>query len=671
MEITKATIMSSVKRYQYFYTVLFALSSTAFITHPAYGKSEEYNEADDLPSLDFDSLMAADIQVTSAMKRLQNKSDTAASIYVLTNREIIQSGVTSVAQALTLVPGMQVRKLDNNQWAITTRSTAGRHSSKLLVMIDGQSIYNPGFAGVYWEAINVPLYDIERIEVIRGQGGLLWGSNATNGVVNIITKHTADTRDNIVQLATGTKQDYKVDFRVGGDLVNYSSFRISGGVEQTDESSKSEKDLSAHDDGKKQNLNGRVDFNINDDLSLLAQVWYNNIDMGQNLRLADVNTNLSSYVYDQYTLDYLQLMTRLDHRISPVSNQMLQVSFSSQRGEQAYYRDKFLTTDIDYQMNTLIKHTQFDWGVNYRYSDVFIEENDFFSNLSNLNHYDHFGGFIQFQFNLVPDKFKLIIGNRSEKNSFTGWEHQPMVRFLWTPESRHTIWGAVSQGVRVPSFLEYNNIARVNSSLGIRSDIIGNNDIDAEKSFSKELGYRYSEDNWGVDISLFHTKARNVLVIDPDVNDTFTYITYNFVSDGELTTYGGEATLNWSPNRKLNTEIGYSLTSYQYDLPAGTTEAIGHDAYMRQLIAKANITLTDNHHLSLTYRIEDGEAYDTKDYAVLDASWRWQINDTVTFSLTGNNLLYGKHIEYGNSSEAYTVVTFIEPSYLAQITAKF
>jgi len=112
MEITKATIMSSVKRYQYFYTVLFALSSTAFITHPAYGKSEEYNEADDLPSLDFDSLMAADIQVTSAMKRLQNKSDTAASIYVLTNREIIQSGVTSVAQALTLVPGMQVRKLD-------------------------------------------------------------------------------------------------------------------------------------------------------------------------------------------------------------------------------------------------------------------------------------------------------------------------------------------------------------------------------------------------------------------------------------------------------------------------------------------------------------------------------------------------------------------------------
>ncbi|MEG3755644.1 TonB-dependent receptor plug domain-containing protein [Psychromonas arctica] len=670
MEITKVSIMSRVKRYQYFYTVLFALSGSVFFVGSAYAELEEYNDADDLPSLDFDSLMAADIQVTSAMKRLQNKSDTAASIYVLTNRQIIQSGVTSVAQALTLVPGMQVRKLDNNQWAITSRSTAGRHSSKLLVMIDGQSIYNPGFAGVYWEAINVPLYDIERIEVIRGQGGLLWGSNATNGVVNIITKHTADTRDNIAQLATGTKQDYKADFRVGGDLANYSSFRISGGVEQSDASSKSsrnEENLSAQDNGRKLKLNGRVDFNISDDLSLLAQVWYNNIDMGQNLRLADINSTDSNNVYDQYSLDYLQLMTRLDHRISPESNQMLQVSFSSQTGQQAYYRDKFLTTDIDYQMNTLIKQTQLDWGVNYRYSDVFIDDNDYFTSISDINHYDHFGGFIQAQFNIIPDSFKLIVGNRSEKNSFTGWEHQPIARFLWTLNDKHSIWGSVSQGVRVPSFLEYNNIARVNSSSS-RSYIAGNNDIDAEKSFSKELGYRYNNDNWGADVSLFHTKARDVLVISPEVSDI---IIFNFVSDGELTTYGGEATLNWTPSRKFNTEIGYSLTSYQYDLPEGTIEAIGYDAYMRQLIAKANITLTEEHHLSLIYRVEDGEAYNTKDYAVLDVSWRWQINDTVSFSLSGNNLLYGKHIEYGNSSEAYTIVTYIEPSYLAQITAKF
>lgn len=669
MEITRAMNSLRSKHHHYFAMFMLVFSSQAIFFNQAHAESEAV--FDDLPSLDFDSLMAADIQVTSAMKRLQNKSDTAASIYVLTHNEIIQSGVTSVAQALTLVPGMQVRKLDNNQWAITSRSTAGRHSSKLLVMIDGQSIYNPGFAGVYWEAINVPLYDIDRIEVIRGQGGLLWGSNATNGVVNIITKHTMDTRDNLVQVATGTKQDYKADFRVGGDLSNYSSFRVSGGIEKSDAANKSDRELSANDDGKKQNINARGDINISDDLSLLAQFWYNNIDMGQNLRLADLNTNLATAVVDQYSLDYLQLMTRLDHRLSSDSNQMLQASFSSQRGDQAYYRDRFLTTDIDYQMNTLIKNTQFDWGINYRYTDVFIEESDYFSNISNVNHYDHFGGFVQFQFNLVPDKFKLIVGNRSERNSFTGWEHQPMVRFLWTPASRHSIWGAVSQGVRIPSFLEYNNMARIHSAYGIRTDIVGSNDIDAEKSVSKELGYRYSLSDVEVDVSLFHTKARNVLVIEPNVNDTFTYITYNFLSEGELTTYGGEATVHWRPYQRLSTELGYSFTSYQYDLPEGTEEAIGYDSSMRQIMAKANFELTNDHQFSVIYRIEDGEAYDTRAYAVLDVSWRWQVNEMLTFSLTGNNLLYGKHIEYGNSGEAYTIATYIEPSYLAQITATF
>jgi iron complex outermembrane receptor protein len=176
------------------YLMWVLLLSQLIVIHHALAASEttDYN-LDDLPSLAFEDLMTADIQVTSAMKGLQNISETAASIYVLSNKEIMQSGVTTVAQALKLIPGMQVRQIDNNQWAITTRSTAGRYSSKLLVMVDGQSIYNPSFAGVYWEALSLPLYDIERIEVIRGQRGLLWGSNATNGVVNIISKHSTDT----------------------------------------------------------------------------------------------------------------------------------------------------------------------------------------------------------------------------------------------------------------------------------------------------------------------------------------------------------------------------------------------------------------------------------------------------------------------------------------------
>ena len=659
---------------KYYIAIFLLFFNQILMASDAQADDESVYAVEELPSLDFDDLMAADIQVTSAMKRLQNISETAASIYVLSHKEIMQSGVTSVPQALKLIPGMQVRQLDNNQWAITSRSTAGKHSSKLLVMVDGQSIYNPGFAGVYWEALNIPLYDIDRIEVIRGQGGLLWGSNATNGVINIISKHTSDTRGVFTQLTTGNQIDHHIDFRIGGDLANYSSFRLFASTEKTDAATKSTKEIPENDYGQKKSVGGRLDLNLNKDTSLITQVQYTQTDMGQNLRLANLNTYERLYVQDQYARDHFQLMTRLENTISSTSNQMLQASISSQQGEQLYYKDDFVVTDIDYQMNTLVEEVQIDWGLNYRYISISIDQTDYFTNIKDIDSYNNFGGFLQAQFTLMPDKLKLIVGNRSERNSFTGWEHQPMARLLWTPNSKHTFWGAISQGVRIPSLLEYNNRALASSSSGIRSEIVGSDDLEAETSISKELGYRYAANTWGLDLSLFHTKAKNVLVVDPTVylDETFTpRIDLNFVSEGELVTYGGEVVLKWQPLDKITTELGYSITSYQYDLPPGTTEAIGYDSYLRQIIAKTQYAVNSQHAISALYRIESGEAYDTADYSVLDLTWNWQITPTVAFSLTGTNLLYGKHVEYNNTNEAYTVPTYIEPSYFVKITAKF
>ena len=661
-----------------------------FLSHQMVSIHAEENitdfDLDEIPSLDFDELLAADVQVTSAMKRLQNISETAASIYVLTNKEIKQSGVISVAQALKLVPGMQVRQIDNNQWAITSRSTAGRYSSNLLVMVDGQSIFNPGFSGVYWEALDIPLYDIDRIEVIRGPGGLLWGSNATNGVVNIISKHTNDTRSVVTQVEAGNQVDYKTDFRVGGELANYSSFRVFGSVEKTDESSENNISIVANDEGKKKSIGGRMDLNINDDLSLLAQTQYTDIEMGQNLKLADLITYEHSYRADQSTRRHFQTMARLEHRLSGVSNQMLQVSISSQQGDQFYYKDSFIITDIDYQMNTLVKGIQLDWGLNYRYTDISIEDTDYIVSLDDINSYNQFGGFVQAQFNFIPDKLKLIIGNKSERNSFTGWEHQPMARFLWTPISRHTFWGAVSQGVRIPSLIEYNSLTTVvGAQIGdyyptgndaidsqrIKTQVVGSSDIDAETSLSKELGYRYTGKSWGLDASVFYTDSKNVIAVDPEVNSTYSLVTYNFVSNAELVTYGGEAVIKWQPYKQLTTELGYSFTSYKYELADGTNAAIGYDSILRQIIAKANYSITADHSLFAVYRIEDGEAYDTDDFSVLDLSWNWHITPSFAFSVTGNNLLYGKHLEYNNTNEGYTVPTYIEPNYIARLTVEF
>jgi iron complex outermembrane receptor protein len=622
-------------------------------------------------SLELDELLATDVQVTSAMKRLQNMSDTAASIYVLSNKEIIKSGVSSVAEALKLIPGMQVRQIDNNQWAITSRSSAGRYSSKLLVMVDGQSIYNPGFAGVYWEALNIPLYDIDRIEVIRGQGGLLWGSNATNGVVNIISKHTSDTRNVFTEVETGSQVDARANFRVGGNLGHYSSFRIFGGLEKTDESSQSSQSIVANDEGEKKNIGGRVDLNINENTSLFAQTQYTHIELGQDLKVPDLQTYQKIYVEDQYARDHLQVMARLDNRVSIDSNQMFQASISSQKGDQLFYQDEFLIADIDYQMNTLIKNIQFDWGMNYRYNDISVEDTAYIKSIENIDSYNHYGGFMQVQFNLIPDKLKLILGNRSEKNSFTGWEHQPMLRLLWNPESKHNIWGAISQGVRIPSLIEYNGLALGASSQPVKAVITGSDEIEAEKSVSKEVGYRYNENIWGLDVSLFHTKARNALVVEKQIDLTLGQYSINLVSDAELITYGGEAILKWHPYEGLIAEFGYSFTSYEYDLPDGTDNALGFDSYLRQIIAKASYSITKNHSIYALYRIENGDGYKTDDFSVLDLNWNWEVSPSATLSISGKNLLFGKHLEYNNTSETYTVATYIEPSLLARLTMKF
>ena len=144
----------------------------------------------DSKHLALDALMDLDVQLSTVTRRLRVAKENAASIYVLPGDEIKRSGVTSIPQALSLVPGLQVRKIDNNNWAVTLRAVAGRFSSRMLVLVNGQSIYDAVDGGVNWESLNTPLYDIERIEVVRSNGGLSWGNNATNGVVNIITKHS-------------------------------------------------------------------------------------------------------------------------------------------------------------------------------------------------------------------------------------------------------------------------------------------------------------------------------------------------------------------------------------------------------------------------------------------------------------------------------------------------
>lgn len=679
---------------RFIYLAPMALSCTVFANE----------EASFLPSLELETLMATDVQANAAMKRLQSTSETAASIYVLSNDELVKSGVTSIPQALTLVPGLQVRKIDNNVWAITSRAPAGRYSSKLLVMINGQSIHNPGFAGVDWASINVPIFDIERIEVIRGQSGLLWGSNATNGVVNIITMHSEDTRATKIQVETGSQLNHQVTGRFGSDLGEYGAYRVYASSRETERSDTSYKGRSS-DEGETSSFGVRSDLILSDDLSLILQGDYTKIDNGQTVSLSDLTTFETNQLTTEFKREDVKVMTRLEHRIDITSSQMIQASYSNLSADSAFHNERFGIVDVDYQMNTIINDIQFDWGLNYRHTQIDSKDTDYMLAVKDINSTAQYGGFVQVQIDLIPRELNFSLGNRSEHNDFTGWEHQPIARLMWKPTDNHVMWSSISQAIRVPSLLEQNGktvlsgqrvgdqVATGNpgiDNLYIPLYLNGSEDTDAETTISGELGYRYLRHNWNFDVTFFQTKSKNALALEATfnpltieeviaLNDPIaiaialqnTTIDYNFVSNAELKTNGSEFVLGWQPNDEFKAEIGYNFTSYEYQLTDSTRTAVGQSSDLSQLFLKSSVSITRNHYLFALYRIEAGTAYETSDYGSLDLSWSWLFNPTIAFTLTGNNLLAGKHVEYKNTDETYTVPTYIEQSIVARITANF
>ncbi|MDB1126247.1 TonB-dependent receptor plug domain-containing protein [Vibrio algarum] len=657
-----------------------------------------------LPSLDLESLMAADVQANAAMKRLQSTAETAASIYVLSNDEIIKSGVNSIPQALTLVPGLQVRKIDNNVWAITARAPAGRYSSKLLVMIDGQSIHNPSFAGVDWEGINVPLFDIDRIEVIRGQSGLLWGSNATNGVINIITKHSEDTRTTKLEVSAGSQLNHQVTGRFGSDLGEYGAYRVYASNRDSDQSSNSYKGLPS-DSGETTSLGMRSDLIFNNDLSLILQADYTQVDNGQTVSLSDLTTFETYKLESASTRDDLKVMTRLEHRLGDYSTQMLQASYLRLSADTAYHNEEFAVLDVDYQMNTIFNDVKVDWGLNYRNTQINSDDTGYVMMTEDIDSITQYGAFAQVQFDLIPSELNFSLGNRSEHNDFTGWEHQPIARLMWKPAQKHVFWSSLSQGIRIPSLIELNGQTvlsgkRVGDEITTGNSYIddlylplylnGNSDIEAEKTISVEFGYRYLRRKWNLDFTVFKSQSKNALALETDVSPLSieeiaalnnplaiaatlqsTRIDYTFVSNAELESYGSELVLAWQPNQDFKAEIGYNFTSYEYQLEDATRTVVGQTSDLSQLFLKSSVSLNDDHFLFALYRLEDGEAYNTDDFGVLDLSWSWIIHPSVAFTLTGNNLLENDHIEYKNTDEVYTVPTYIESSIVARVTANF
>jgi iron complex outermembrane receptor protein len=660
----------------------------------------------DINDLDLDALMNADVQVTSAMKRSQSVSNTASSIYVLSNQDLINSGAHSIPEALGLVPGMQVRQIDNNQWAITARFAGGRYSSKLLVLIDGQSVYNTAFSGVYWESLDIPLHDIDRIEVIRGQTGTLWGVNASNGVINIITKNSADTRDNFASISGGSNGHRDLKIRHGGDLGERGSYRIFAHNQQGKESA--EGFFQPNDSVNLNSIGIRSDYAFSDDVTLLSRLNILRSNVGQTSRRADITTRKNDYFNDVVTREKVDAFFKVDERLSKASNHMFQFAMSSERGEQAQFNEEVNAVDVDYQINTLIGAHQIDMGLNYRYNEVNFKDSPYTTDLSHSNHLQSYGGFFQAQLNVIPNTFHLIIGDMSSYHSYTGWEHQPSLRGVYMPSNRHNFWFNISEAVRVPSYLEYDLRLLVDgkkvedfvkTGINLLDNYVlatyleGNPNIEAEKSRSYELGYRLVDMDYSLDISVYRSESNNALSYMFKVDDAYqnavlaalltgntsqvlsalnnSSASINLASASALTVSGVDAVLDWNISPRVNTELSYSVTNIDYDLSLGSIAPISKDSTHTKIMGKLNLQLPHNQFMFIALKSETGDTYNTGDIFTADIGWRWKVKPNIEVSVNGWNLLSNDNYEYLNTSELITSPIRIEKAYSASINVTF
>ncbi len=406
---------------------------------------------DDLTEMSLEALM--NIEVTSVSKKPQKKSEAAAAIFVITNNDLKRWGVTNIPEALRRVPGLQVARIDANKWAITARGFNSRFANKLLVLIDGRSVYTPLFAGVYWEANEVMLEDVERIEVIRGPGGTLWGANAVNGVINIITKSAADTLGNVVVAGAGNEERGFAEARHGGESSGGKYYRVYGKFRAVDSGGSINTGIpgmlpGAHDDSDIAQTGFRMDWEKGTADSYTVQGDYYAGKGGQQLLIA---TSPAPLVDDA---DYSggNLSGRWTHSGSDQSRLTVQAYYDYvSRDSAVLYEDRH-TVDIEVEHHSVLKDIHHVvWGLNYRHISDDTEPRSIFSLSPAKRNINLYSAFLQDEISFWDDKAKLTLGSKFEHNDFSGSEVQPNARFAWVTDAGNTLWAAASRAVRTPS----------------------------------------------------------------------------------------------------------------------------------------------------------------------------------------------------------------------------
>ena len=610
------------------------------------------------------------VKVTSVSKKEEKLNDAAAAIFVLSNEDLRRSGATTVADALRLVPGMQVGAIDSGNWAVSARGFNSQFANKLLVMIDGRTVYSPFFSGTYWDVQQVFLEDVDRIEVIRGPGATVWGANAVNGVVNILSKSARETHGGLLYGGGGDVHRALGGARYGGKINENTYYRIYGTYQLNDDFRQAN-GQSANDGWDIVKGGFRLDHYTHNDGQL---TWQGDVYTGN---LADRTGDMLGF----------NTLGRWTQRISDRSSYEVQAYFDHTFRDDALARVSLDTADLTFQHTFgLGERNDVIWGLGYRFISSRLEK----ANTPALTIFDDniplnlFSAFVQDEFKIIPDKLTFTLGTKIEHNDFTGVEVQPSARLVFKPAENQTVWAAVSRAVRTPSITEGKEFGAFATGAPIVGPggglyvptAVSNPGVESEVLWAYELGYRIQpHQRVSVDVTAFYNDYDRLMSRQPSGFIPGVPVGIMTVAPGNTIggeSYGGEAVLTVAATDSWRLSAGYSLLLMQMRgelaVDAATLE---RNAPTHQVVLRSSYDFTRHVSLDAQLRYVDN-VNAVAAYVTTDVRLSWRPTANLELSLVGQNLLDDRHPEQASAFRALGVPTMEVPrGFYGKITWRF
>ena len=645
----------------------------------------------DVTAMSMEDLM--NLQVTSVSKHTQKVADAAAAIFVITQEDIRRSGATSIPEALRLVPGLEVARIDQNKWAIGSRGFNGRFDNKLLVLIDGRSVYTPLFSGVYWNVEDVMLEDVDRIEVIRGPGATLWGANAVDGVINVITKKAKSTQSAVVTAGAGTEERAAGGVRYGGKLGDNTYYRAYTKYFDWGPSAYPS-GMTAHDGWDALRGGFRADWTPAgaNSLTLQGDIYRTRFD--ETLTVASLSAPYSNTFPNDGKYSGGNILGRWNHT-SEGSSMSLQMYYDNTTiTDHSLFGDHQNILDIDFQHGFHVGDSQqFVWGVGYR---SIRDKNDASFTVSlkpNQVTLNQFSTFIQDEISLADNRLQITLGSKFERNEFTGFEIEPNARLLWNLTPNQSIWTAVSRAVRTPALTEEG--LRLNSQVippGTPANptplpavvaVFGSQQFNSEDLLAYELGYRVqATSSVSLDIATFYNNYSNLRSAEPGApfvegSPAPTDIVIPFVAGNKMSggTYGVELFADWKVIPKWRLVGSYSYLQMDIhknrDSQDPTPDNPNGSSPRHQWYLRSSIDLPKHFEQDTTLRFVDQlPGLNVPSYYSLDAHLGWRPVTKLEISIGGQNLLNNWHFEF-MPDFVNTSPTVVKRSIFGSITWKF